>query len=415
MTIIIQNARAITLEAGEAPRRGLNLGLLAQSDPADIVIEGDRIAGIIPSILRDDPRAPSFVTGADNVIVIDAEGRVVMPSFVDAHTHAVWAGERLDEFDQKQSGATYLEILEAGGGIMSTVRAVRETSKRQLMRNLLARLEVMLGEGTTTVEVKSGYGLSTRDEMKMLQAIHDAQRRTRVTICPTALLGHAIDPDQPDFVERTITETLPAVSTEFPGITIDAYCEQGAWSLEDTRRLFDKALELGHPVRVHADQFNALGMTTLAIELGALSVDHLEATPPGELRLLAESRTFGVMLPCSGFHVDERYANGRAFADAGGALVIATNCNPGSAPTSSMPFAIALAVRKLGLTPSEAISACTINAAALLGFDDRGALAEGMRADLIMLRHTDERLLAYEFGGNPVDLVICGGEIIGLD
>lgn len=295
---------------------------------------------------------------------------------------------------------------------MSTVRAVRAASEEELTERLLLRLSWMLREGTTTVEVKSGYGLTTADELKMLRAIDEAAQEFPGSIVATALLGHAIDREQPDFIERTIEETLPAVSEEFPGITVDAYCEEGAWPLEACVRLFERAMEMGHPVRVHADQFHALGMTEWAAAHGARSVDHLEATGEAGLKALAASETFGVMLPCCGFHVDERYAKGRAFADAGGALVIATNCNPGSAPTGSMPLTAGLAVRKLGLTPSEAIAACTVNAAALLGFSDRGMVKEGMRADLALLRHEDERMLAYEVGGDPVDHVIVGGEFV---
>jgi imidazolonepropionase len=276
----------------------------------------------------------------------------------------------------------------------------------------------MLNEGTTTVEVKSGYGLSTADELKMLRAIRDAAHDSLGTVVSTALIAHAIDADHPSrqaFIEATINETLDAVHDECPAITIDAYCEDGAWSLDECARLFERARSLGHPFRVHADQFNALGMAPWAIEHGAVSVDHLEATTDDDLHALARSETFGVMLPCSGFHTDGRYANGRAFIDAGGALVIATNCNPGSAPTNSMPMAVALAARFNGLTPAEAITACTANAAALLGFDDRGYIAPGARADLVLLRHTDERALAFEFGGNPVEVVVCGGAIIASE
>ncbi len=414
MATLITNARALTLEAGDRPRRGLHLGLLSAADHTDILIDGEMIVAVVPSLLRADPRSPTFLPpgGDPELDVIDAGGRVVMPGFIDAHTHAMWAGDRLDEFDLKQQGAGYLEILKGGGGIMATVRAVRAASEKELAANLSARLEVMLSEGTTTVEVKSGYGLTTEDEIKMLRAIRRAAKRFPGTLVATALLGHAIDPERPDFVEKTINETLPAVHDEFPEVAIDAYCEEGAWSVNDCVRLFERAQELGHSIRVHADQFNGLGMTEQAIEMGARSVDHLEATGEEELSRLAESETFGVMLPCSGFQVDNRYANGRGFVDAGGVLVVATNCNPGSAPTSSMPFAIALAVRKLGLTASEAISACTVNAAALLGFEDRGVIAAGARADLIVLRHADERLLGYEFGGDPVDVVVCGGAVV---
>lgn len=374
---------------------------------ADVVVEGDRIVSITEGTnarRREGQGAPSNA-------VIEAGGRVLMPGFVDAHTHALWAGDRLSEWELKQKGASYLEILRAGGGILSTVRAVRAASAEELTANLAARLQIMLREGTTSVEVKSGYGLTTADELKMLRAISSAAAEFRGTVIPTALLGHAIDPDQPRFVNVTIEETLPAVSAGFPGIAIDAFCEQGAWTVQDCRRLLERAIELGHPVRLHADQFNAMGGLDLAVELGARSVDHLEATGAEGLARLARSPTFGVMLPACGLHVDGRYGDGRSFLDAGGKLVLASNCNPGSAPMSSMPFVIALAVRKLGLTVPEAIEAITCSPAHLLELSDRGQIAPGMRADLILLRHTDERLLAYELGGNPVDAVICAGQI----
>ena len=359
------------------------MGVLSTLDRADVLIDEGQIAAIGPS--TQPPMG---------ACVVDAAGRVLMPGFVDCHTHACWAGDRLDEWEMKRRGATYLQILESGGGIISTVRAVRAATREQLAHSLLARLNAMLTEGTTAVEVKSGYGLSTADELKMLGAIADAAQRWPGRVRMTACIGHAKDPevDAEAFVDRTIHETLPAVHAAFPDCTIDAYCEKGAWSLDETVRLFEAAADLGHPLRVHADQFNELGMVDAAIGLGVVSVDHLEATSPEALMRLAESETMGVMLPCSGFHVDGRYADGRRFVDAaggGGALAIATNCNPGSAPCHSMPMAIALAVRHLGLTAAEAIAACTVNAAALLGLRDAGTIEPGKRADLVLLRHTD--------------------------
>lgn len=399
--IAITNARILTLAEGDLPRRGGQMSLLSVIENGSVLIAGGKIEDVGASI--DIPAGTE---------TIDAGGRVVMPAFVDCHTHACWAGERLDEWELKQRGATYLEILESGGGIMSTVRAVRSASVDQLAGSLLGRLNWMLAEGTTACEVKSGYGLTTKDELKMLDAITRAASQWPGHVSPTACIGHAIDKDIPHFVETTISETLPAVHERFPGVTIDAYCERGAWSLDETVRLFQAAKELGHPLRIHADQFNALGMVEAAIGLGALSVDHLEATGPESLSTLARSRTMGVMLPCSGFHVDGRYGDGRAFIDAGGALAIATNVNPGSAPCLSMPMAIALAVRNLNITGAEAITASTANSARLLGFGDRGALAPGKRADLIMLRHDDERQLGYTFGGCPVATVVCNGNIV---
>jgi imidazolonepropionase len=365
---------------------------------ASVRVEGDRIVAV-----------DSTNAGGAADTVIEADGRVLMPGFVDAHTHALWAGDRLDEFAMRQRGAAYLDVLKAGGGILSTVRAVRAASERELTDNLSRRLSVMLREGSTTIEVKSGYGLTTADELKMLRAIAAAAWSFPGSIVPTALLGHALDPAQPRFIDTVVEETLPAVSREFPEIMIDAFCEEGAWPLADCRRLFTKARALGHPVRLHADQFNRLGALDLAVELGARSVDHLEASLCEDLRRLASSPVFGVMLPACGFHDGSRYANARAFLDAGGKLVLATNCNPGSAPTSSMPFIIALAVRKLGLRADEAIAATTSTAAELLGLPDVGRIAPNFRADMLLLRHRDERLLGFEFGGNPVDRVICAG------
>ena len=398
MDLLIHDARLLTM-AGPAPRRGPDLG-----DPKPLARGWLAVHdGLIAAMGEGDaPEGPA----AERV---HAHGRVLLPGFVDCHTHACWAGDRLDEWELKQRGATYLEILKSGGGIMSTVRAVRQASEEELAAGLLERLEVMAREGTTTAEVKSGYGLTTEAELKMLRAIAAAGEAAPITVVPTACIAHAIDGEAAAFVARTIEETLPAVSEAFPGIALDAYCEDGAWSLEDTVRLFEAAAERGHPLRVHADQFHALGMTEWAAANGLRSVDHLEATPPEALRALAASPTFGVLLPCSGFHVDGRYADGRAFVDAGGAPAIGTNCNPGSSPCLSMPMAIALAVRHLGLDAHEALAAATVNAAAVLGLGDRGRLEPGLRADLVLLRHRDERQLGYEFGGGHAELVLAGG------
>ena len=262
-----------------------------------------------------------------------------------------------------------------------------KASEPELAGLLLARLNRMLAHGSTTIEVKSGYGLDTESELKMLRAIARAAEAFPGTVIATACIGHAIDPDvaHNQFVRRTIDETLPSVTAEFPGIALDAYCEKGAWSLEECLALFDAGRAAGHPIRVHADQFNAMGMIEAAVERGFASVDHLEASDIRGLRRLAESETFGVMLPASGFHLDDRYGDGRAFIDAGGKLALATNYNPGSAPCWSMPFVIALAVRKLGLTPAEAIHASTAVGAELLGLEDRGKIEPGMRADLVVL------------------------------
>jgi len=399
--VLITGARALTMSVGDRPRRGAAMGELAAIDDAWVLIEGDRIA-----------RVASGPIDAPDAARVEARGRVLMPAFVDAHTHLCWAGDRLDEWDARLGGASYSGQLGAGGGIMSTVRAVRAATVDELTDALCARLAVVLAEGTASIEVKTGYGLTAEGEIKMLDAIDAARARWPGRVAATACIGHAKDPDDTDPVGRTIGEVLPAVTARAPGVTIDAYVERGAWSVAETVRLFEAAAAAGHPLRVHADQFAELGMIDAAIALGARSVDHLEASSAASLGRLARSRTMGVMLPCSGFHLDGRYADGRRFVDSGGALAIATNANPGSAPCLSVPMAVGLAVRRLGLTPAEAIAACTVNAAHLLGLPDAGVIEPGARADLVLLRHADERELAHEFGGRHADAVWCGGRRI---
>jgi imidazolonepropionase len=397
MSLHIRNARILTLAGPPGPRRGKALGDLGVIPGGEVLIADGKIAAVGPKV-----EVPAGVES------IDAQGRVLMPGFVDCHTHACWAGDRLAEWEQKLAGMPYLEIMKKGGGIHSTVRAVREATQKQLAASLRDRLGLMLRDGTTTVEVKSGYGLDPENELKMLRAIRRAAGDWPGSVVATALLGHAVEGDPEDYARMVTKEMLAEVSREFPDIAVDAYCEKGAWSVEMCVKLFEKAHK-HHPIRVHTDQFNSLGMIGEAIRLHARSVDHLEAATKRDLDDLAHSETYGVILPCTGFHTDGRYARGGYFVDKGGALALATNCNPGSSPTHSMPLAIALAVRFCGLTPAEAIAAATVNAARLLGLNDRGTIEPGQRADLILLRHKDERQLAYELGGNPVDLVICGG------
>jgi imidazolonepropionase len=400
VSLLIRNARILTLAGPSGPRRGKALGELGVIPTGEVLIAGGKIAAVGPKV--DAP------AGAE---AIDAQGRVLLPGFVDCHTHACWAGDRLAEWEMKLQGVPYLEIMKKGGGIHATVRAVREATQKQLAASLRDRLHRLLRDGTTTVEVKSGYGLDTENELKMLRAIRRAAGEWAGTVVSTALLGHAVEGDPDEYSRMVVKDMLPEVAREFPGITVDAYCEKGAWPVEACVKLFEKA-QKHHAIRVHTDQFNSLGMVGEAIRLHARSADHLEAASKRDLDDLARSETYGVILPCTGFHTDGRYARGGYFVDKGGALALATNCNPGSSPTHSMPLAIALAVRFCKLTPAEAIAAATVNAARLLGLPDRGTIEPGQRADLILLHHKDERQLAYELGGNPVDSVICAGQRI---
>jgi imidazolonepropionase len=400
MPILIRNARILTLGYGTRPRRGKEFADLGIIPAGEVLVADGKITAVGPKV-----EAPA------DAEIIDALGRVLMPVFVDCHTHACWAGDRLDEWEMKLRGVPYLEILKKGGGIHSTVKAVREATQKQLAASLRERLGAMLREGTTTVEVKSGYGLNTEAEMKMLRAIRRAAAEWPGTVVATALLGHAFEGDLDDYARMVVKDMLPEVSKEFPDIAVDAYCEEGAWSVDACVKFFEKARK-HHPIRVHADQFNSLGMIPEAVRMHARSVDHLEASTKKDLIALAQSPTLGVILPCTGLHTDQRFMRSRLFIEQGGALALATNCNPGTSPSHSIPFAIALAVRFCGLTPAEAIVAATVNAAAVLNLSDRGTIAPGQRADLVLLHHKDERALAYELGGNPVATVICGGAVI---
>lgn len=404
MNLLVRNARVLTLALATgpaSPRRGKALGELGVIVHGDVLVTDGKIAAVAEKV-----EAPA------DAEIIEANGRVLMPGFVDCHTHACWAGDRLGEWEMKLRGVSYLDILKQGGGIHATVRAVREATQKQLASSLRDRLALMLREGTTTVEVKSGYGLTTEAELKMLRAIRRAATEWPGTVVATALLGHAFEGDVDEYARMVTKEMLPEISREFPGITVDAFCEEAAWTVDACVKFFEKARK-HHPIRVHADQFTSLGMIPEAIRMFARSVDHLEASTKQDLVALAASEVMGVILPCTGFHTDQRYARAGFFVDQGGAVALATNCNPGSAPTHSMPFAIALAVRHCGLSPAEAIVAGTANGAAVLGLADRGRIEPGLRADLLLLHHKDERQLAYELGGNPVDVIICGGRRMG--
>jgi len=407
---IIVNARILTLAGGNTPRRQDEMSDLGVIEIGHILVRNGNILHVGEGIPDED-----LIKENEDIPVVDAIGRIVMPSFVDCHTHSCWAGSRLDEFEMGLRGVPYLEILKDGGGIMSTVRAVRDATQEELSEELLGRMGLMASLGTTTLEIKSGYGLTTADELKMLRAIHDASLNVPQMIVGTFLGAHAIDPDQKNFTEIVINETLPAIAQEFPGITCDAYCEKGSWSVEETVALFNRAIELDCPIRAHVDQFNPLGMLTKAVDMGVRTVDHLETSTDEELKHLASSDTIAVLLPATGFCLYDTYARGREIIDFGCAVAIASNYNPGSAPCPSMPFTISLACRRLGFSPAEAITASTFNAACALRLQDRiGSIEVGKQADIQLLDCYDERELAWHVAAGSPLLVAIQGEIVHL-
>ncbi len=389
-----------------------------------VAVQGETIVAVGPTAeIQARYRAP---------IVLEAEGKVVLPGFVDAHTHALFAGFRAEEFELRLRGATYLEIMQAGGGIQSTVNATRLAPWETLLRETRSRLENMLAHGTTTAEVKTGYALEKEGELRLLRAILHLDRDSHqaLDLVPTFLAAHAIPrefQDDPEgYVQMVVEEMLPAAAAlweeetageERPSpLFCDVFCDEGAFDLRQSRRILERARSLGMGLKIHADEFVPLGGTALAVELGAVSADHLVCTPEDELRSLAASSTMAVSLPGTPFGLGQsRYTPARTILEAGGALALATDLNPGTCYCESMPLIIALACRTMRLTPAEAIAAATINAAHAIGWGRRvGSLEVGKQADLLILDLPDYRHLAYRFGTNPVEVVIKRGQIAYL-
>ena len=412
--LIHSASQLLTLSGG--PQRGRDLGQLNLIPDGAVLIKGDKIAAVGDSreLRAAYPEEPT----------LDANNCVVMPGFVDQHTHAIWAGDRAAEFELRQQGKTYLEILAAGGGIISTVRATRSASLEKLLAETRRRLWSMFSYGTTTAEVKTGYGLRTAAELRMLQALLNLDVEGPLELAITFLGAHAITPeykDRPDEYTELVCQTmLPVLKEWWPHHApyhampfVDVFCETGAFSLEQSRRILETGRGLGFPLKIHADEFDNLGGVRLAIELGAVSADHLVTTSPEEIAALGSSPTVAVALPCTPFGlVESHYTPAREILEAGGLLAIATDLNPGTAWCESMQFAIALACRHLRLTPAQAIVAATINAAAAI---DRaglvGSIEPGKQADLLILSEADYRHLGYRFGANLVQTVIKRGKI----
>lgn len=412
--LIHSASQLLTLSGG--PQRGRELGNLGIITDGAVLIEGEKISAIGKSaeLLASFPDEPR----------IDANGKVVMPGFVDPHTHAIWAGDRSAEFEQRLEGKTYMQILAEGGGILATVRATRSSSLEKILNETRLRLWNMFSCGTTTAEVKTGYGLRTATELRMLQALLMLNKEGPLEIVPTFLGAHAIAPEyngQADAYTALICETmLPVLQEWWPHQApfedmpfVDVFCETGAFDLAQSRAILEKAKELGFPLKIHADEFDNLGGASLAAELGAVSADHLVKTSPEDIRTLARSETVAVALPCTPFGLAEsHYTPARELLEAGGLLAIATDLNPGTAWCENIQFALALACRYMRLTPAQAIAAATINSAAAIARQNQiGSLESGKQADLLILSACDYRHLGYRFGINLVQTVIKKGHI----
>jgi imidazolonepropionase len=342
------------------------------------------------------------ITPAEDAIEIDARGSSAIPGLVDCHTHAVWAGSRIDEFDRRAQGQSYEQIAAAGGGIRATVAAVRAASEDELATLAASRLARMRTFGTTTAEVKSGYGLDTRSEAAMLRAAHAAGAAAGVRVTGTCLALHAVPEDRSagDYLRLAIDEILPACAGL--ATAADCFLERGAFSADECRRFLLAAREHGLALRLHGDQFSECGAVPLAVELGAASVDHLEQTGPDGVRLLAESDVAAVCLPLAALYLDLPSPPARALIDAGARVAIATDFNPGSAPAESMLAAMNLACTQLRLSCAESLRAATVEPARIIGLHDRvGRLAPGYAADIVLIDDPDWRAACYHLGELP--------------
>ena len=342
---------------------------------------------------------------------VDVGNRAVVPALIDPHTHAVWSGNRLAEFDARASGKSYEDILRAGGGIRSSIRATASATQDELISLAKPRIAALVHSGTATIEVKSGYGFEPAAELRMLEVI-DALRKSTPARLVSTLLIHVPPVDLAEratYISSVCNNLIPAVAARGLASAVDVFVEQEAWHAEEAAVMLRCAKRHGLAVKLHTEQFQRVGGLELAVELGALSADHLEACKPEQFDFIAHSNTIATLLPGVTLHLGIPAAPGRRLIDAGAAVAVGTDLNPGSSPLFSMAAALALAVRLNGLTAAEALIAGTANAACALGLDDAGRLEVGLRADFVVLESDDWRELVYILGANPVREVWIGG------
>jgi imidazolonepropionase len=393
------HARIATLAAGAR-----DYGVI---EDAALICDGERIAWLGPMA-----EFPS-VSAAE---IVDLEGRWITPGLVDCHTHLVYGGDRAAEFEMRLEGASYEDIAKAGGGILSTLKATRTADEASLRRSALKRLDALLSEGATTVEIKSGYGLDRENETKMLRVARSLEAERAVSVVTTFLGAHALPPeaegDKDAYIDNVCKEQLPAIAAEGLADAVDAFCEKIAFDRDQTRRVFETAKALGLPIKIHAEQLSNLGGAKLAAEMGALSADHLEYLDEDGVAAMAQSGTVAVLLPGAFYFLREtKFPPVGALRAAGVPLAIATDANPGSSPLTSLLTAMNMACTLFGLTPLEALAGVTVNAARALGLgEDRGSLAPGKRCDLAIWEIEQPAELAYRIGFNPLYARVWRGQ-----
>lgn len=399
---LITGISQLVTAAGAGPKHGSAMGELKIVRSAAIAISSGRVAWT---------GAASEWTG-EAEITINAGDRAVVPGLVDPHTHAVWAGDRLGDFQARTSGSTYEEILAAGGGIRSTIRATAAASPDELVALAGPRVNSLIASGATTIEIKSGYGFTPAAELTMLEAIQLLSTTTLARIVPTLLIHipPAIAADRSNYISQVCEKLIPEVARRKLAMAADIFVEKEAWQVVEAECILNCAKQHDLAIKLHSDQFHCIGGTHLGIKLGALSVDHLEASTPDQIAEIASSSTIATILPGVSLHLGIPAASGRKLIDGGAAVAVGTDLNPGSSPLFSISEALALSVRLNGLTPQEALVAGTANAACALGLRDFGRLEVGCPADLLVLQGNDWRELVYTMGTSPVAEVWIGGK-----
>jgi imidazolonepropionase len=403
MNYIIRNISQLVTCSGFAAKRGREMSDLGIIENGVVVVT----KGVITYVGRDNEHLP--LDDKEYYETIDATGKAVLPGFIDSHTHFVFGGYREEEFAWRMRGDSYMSIMERGGGIYNTVEATQKVSSEELYAIAESRLDKMLAMGVTTVEGKSGYGLDKETELKQLRVMKRLQQEHRMNIIPTYLGAHAVPKGYTEktYVDFMIQEILPLIKEENLAECCDIFCEKGVFSAQESERFLLAAKKTGFQLKLHADEIVNTGGAELAASVGALSADHLLQISDKGIKALADSNTVATLLPCTAFSLREDYARGRAMIDAGCAVALASDFNPGSCFTYSIPLTIALACIYMKMSPEEAVTALTINAAAAIGKADTiGSIDVGKKGDIIILEYPSYQFLPYHVGINCVERVI---------
>jgi imidazolonepropionase len=414
--LLINVSQLLTLRGSPGPRRGPQLAELAIIKDGAVLCAGGKIVAV--GTTREALRDGWLKRKRGALQEIDCKNQVVLPGFVDSHTHPAFISPRLVDFEKRIAGATYEQIAEAGGGIRSSIQDVRKASRERLSGQVLWALNQMAAQGTTTVEAKSGYGLTRQAEMRSLQAIVTAARRWPGTVVPTLLGAHIVPPEyagrSPEYVSSVCTEMIPEAAREKLARFVDVFCDRGAFSAADTERIFAAAREHGLGVRAHVGQLSRTSLGPL-LRFGPASFDHLDHVDEDDMRLLAASDTVATLVPGANYFLGvQKYPPARALIDAGIAVALATDFNPGSSPTPSMPIVVSLACTHMKMSPAEALVAATFNGACALQLAERkGSIEPGKDADMAIFDVADYREIAYWFGASRCRSTVLGGEVRG--